>query len=271
MNRIGQGRTADIFEHKEGRIIKLYKKDFPAEAINQELFVSMLACSLGIRTPEPFGHTELDGRNGLIFQRISGASLLDLLTKKPWAVTKYSNLLANLHAEIHAYEASELNRKQKKLLCESIQRAPLLTEQEKAKIIRYMEELPEGNRLCHGDFHPDNVMFDGSCWILDWMTGMSGNPAGDVARSVILLSIGSMPDGTPAPIKLLAQFLRNKLKSAYIKEYLRVTGQDYSTIDKWIMPTAAARLSEGVPQDEKIKLVSIIRARLAERPKIHHL
>ncbi|AHV98308.1 aminoglycoside phosphotransferase family protein [Paenibacillus sabinae] len=263
MSRIGQGRTADIFEHSDGRIIKLYKKDFPAEAIHQELRVSQLAYSLGIRTPEPFGPIELEGRNGLVFQRISGASLLALLTKKPWTVNKYAKLLANLHAEIHAFNAAELNRKQKKMLYENIRNAPLLTEQEKARIIRYTEVLPDGNRLCHGDFHPDNVMLDGSCRVLDWMTGVSGNPAGDVARSVILLSIGSMPDGTPAPIKVLAQFLRNKLKAAYLKEYLRITGHDHAAIEEWILPTAAARLTEGIPQEEKIKLVSIIRANLA--------
>ncbi|SEO58053.1 Phosphotransferase enzyme family protein [Paenibacillus sophorae] len=259
---IGQGRTADIFEYSQGKIIKLYKKDFPAEAINQELVVSGLACSLGIRTPEPFGHTQLDGRDGLIFQRISGVSLLSLFIKKPWTIPKYSKLLANLHAEIHTYEAAELNRRQKQVLCEYIQQAPLLTEQEKEKIIRYTEKLPDGNKLCHGDFHPDNVMFDGGYWIVDWMTGMSGNPAGDAARTVILLSVGSMPDGTPAPIKLFVQFLRNKLKAAYIKEYLRVTGHDYSTIDEWILPAAAARLVEWIPKDEKDELLSIIRARL---------
>ncbi|AIQ13731.1 phosphotransferase family protein [Paenibacillus durus] len=262
LKRIGQGRTADIFEYSQGRIIKLYKKDFPAEAINQELVVSGLASSLGIRTPEPFGHTQLDGRDGLIFQRISGVSLLSLIIKKPWAISNYSKLLASLHAEIHAYEAAELNRTQKKVLCDYIQQAPLLTEQEKEKIIRYTEELPDGNKLCHGDFHPDNVLCDEGYWIVDWMTGISGNPAGDTARTVILLSVGSMPDDTPAPLKLFVQFLRNKVKAAYIKEYLRLTGHEYSTIDEWILPAAAARLVEWIPQNEKDALLSIIRARL---------
>ncbi|AKG35591.1 hypothetical protein VK70_14245 [Paenibacillus durus ATCC 35681] len=52
------------------------------------------------------------------------------------------------------------------------------------------------------------------------------------------------------------------IKAAYIKEYLRVTGYGYSTIDAWILPAAAARLAERIPQDEKDELLSIIRARL---------
>ncbi|MDT3427400.1 hypothetical protein J2Z22_002963 [Paenibacillus forsythiae] len=262
LERIGQGRTAEIFEYSKGKIIKLYKKGFPAEAINQELEVSGLARSRGICTPEPFGHAYLDGREALIFQRISGASLLSLFIKKPWNIHKYSKWLAELHAEIHAHEAAELKRKQKKVLCKYIQQAPLLNEREKEMIIRYTKELPDGNKLCHGDFHPDNVMVDGGYWIVDWMTGMSGNPAGDAARSIILLGVGSMPDGTPAPVKLLVQFLRNRLKNAYIKEYLKITGHHYSAIDEWILPIAAARLSEWIPQGEKDELVSIIRARL---------
>ncbi|KAA8746258.1 phosphotransferase family protein [Paenibacillus sp. UASWS1643] len=46
--------------------------------------------------------------------------------------------------------------------------------------------LPDQQQICHGDFHPDNVMLSEAgdqYWVTDWMTGMSGDPAGDVARS----------------------------------------------------------------------------------------
>jgi len=39
---LGQGRTADIFEHQEddNMIVKLYKMSFPEDAVNQEFQIS---------------------------------------------------------------------------------------------------------------------------------------------------------------------------------------------------------------------------------------
>ncbi|MFD1910018.1 phosphotransferase family protein [Paenibacillus rhizoplanae] len=55
-----------------------------------------------------------------------------------------------------------------------------------------LAELPDGEKLCHGDFHPDNILMDDKLWVIDWMTGVRGNPAADVARSVIMFSIGGL-------------------------------------------------------------------------------
>ncbi|MEK5476479.1 hypothetical protein NYE70_05955 [Paenibacillus sp. FSL R5-0407] len=68
MNHIGQGRTADIFEYKDDKIIKLYKKDFPEDAINQEFLISNFAYSLGIHTPQPFELKDINGRQGRVCQ-----------------------------------------------------------------------------------------------------------------------------------------------------------------------------------------------------------
>ncbi|PKQ90267.1 hypothetical protein CXK86_14320 [Paenibacillus sp. BGI2013] len=31
-------------------------------------------------------------------------------------------------------------------------------------------------------------------WVIDWMTGMSGDPAGDVARSWVILMSATLPE-----------------------------------------------------------------------------
>ncbi|MNP75681.1 hypothetical protein D3C76_1727830 [compost metagenome] len=92
---------------------------------------------------------------------------------------------------------------------------------------------------------------------------MSGDPAGDVARTVILFSLGTMPEGTPNIIKIIVNFMRNRMKTEYIKEYLNITGKDYSEIDKWVLPVAAARLVEWIPKEEQDKLVILIKDRLS--------
>ncbi|PAK55758.1 aminoglycoside phosphotransferase family protein [Paenibacillus sp. 7541] len=265
MKQIGQGRTADIFEHHEDEnmIIKLYKRSFPEDAINQEFQISNLVYSLGINTPQPIELIQLDHRKGIIFRRISGVSLLKIMGKSPLSINKHSRKLATLHHNLHGHHVVGELRQQKNVLSNNIKSASALTESEKNIIIDYLEKLPhDNNRLCHGDYHPDNVMVGEENWIIDWMTGMYGNPAGDVARSVILLSTGTMPNGTSKHINSVINFLRDKLKKEYVRHYIELSGLDYADIDRWILPVAAARLVEWMPKEEQEQLLKIIKERL---------
>ncbi|MCM3039137.1 phosphotransferase [Paenibacillus motobuensis] len=262
MKQIGQGRTADIYEVDESRILKLYKKDIFHEAVEIEFSVSQFVYSLGMNTPKPLDLLWQDERRGIIFQRVSGGSLLDAITRRPLLVKKYAQILASLHAQLHAWEARDLKRKQKEILAYNIKSAPLLTEEEKNKIITYLHELPDDYKLCHGDFHPDNIMLGEQYWVIDWMTGAVGHPAGDAARTVILLSFGALPPGTPKFMGTIIQMLRKKIKNEYLKHYLMVTGRDFADIDPWILPIAAARLVEWVPEEEKNELLLEIKKRL---------
>lgn len=259
---IGQGRTADILAYRKERIIKLYKEWIPEQDVVLEYEISKWAYSFGLPTPEPFEITSLYGRPGIVFQRITGHSLLSGMIRQPQTVQKHTGILAKLHAELHAYPADGIPRKQKHTLRDQIQAAPLLLGQEKDRIIHYLEGLPDGQWLCHGDFHPDNVLLSEGAWIVDWMNGMSGHPAGDAARTILLFSLGTMPDGTPEETAKLVDDLRKKMKSVYIKEYTRITGQSYTDIDPWILPVAAARLAESPPEAERYKFLEIIRERL---------
>ncbi|WP_157259453.1 aminoglycoside phosphotransferase family protein [Paenibacillus sp. OSY-SE] len=262
MKPIGQGRTADIFEYQKDKIMKLYHQGFPEDAVNQEFLISKFIYSLGIHTPQAYELTDVDSRQGIVFQRIAGSSLLNIITKKPWQIKKHARTLASLHANIHTHHAAGNLRNQKQVLSGSIQATPLLTKEEKKKTIHYLEQLPPGDMLCHGDFHPDNVMVGEEHWIIDWMTGMSGNPAGDVARTFLLLNHGTMPDGTPKLLKAIINFLRNNLKHEYMKHYLSASGLAYSEIDRWILPVAAARLVEWIPKEEKDTLIMLVKDRL---------
>lgn len=264
MKKIGAGRTAEIYEHPEGlnQIIKLYRKDFPKEAIQQEFRASQLAFSLGIRTPQPIALMEKDGRLGIIFGRAAGVSLLGVLGKRPLALRRHAMKLANLHFRMHEHRVTGELASQKDVLMQNIESAAALTDKEKQMIKDFLGDLPEGDRLCHGDFHPDNVIIGEADWVIDWMTGMKGHPAGDVARTVLLLSTGSLPEGIPGFMKMVMTFFRNRLKNRYLKSYLKLSGLHGEDIDRWILPVAAARLTEWLTEEEQAQLLAIIRQRL---------
>ncbi|MNB86041.1 Phosphotransferase enzyme family protein [compost metagenome] len=258
---LGQGRTASVHDYGKGKVVKLYQPEIPEEDADREWAASSLAFSLGIRTPKPYEIVRIEGRIGLVYQHISGVTLLDVIKGKPWAVSASAKSLAWAHAEIHSREGGGL-REQKPMLADHISEAPLLTPEEKQRILHHLDRLPAGYSLCHGDFHPDNVIVNDGSWIVDWMNGICGHPAGDAARTLLLLSIGSMPENTSRTISALINLGRRRLKSAYLSQYLKASGLSYTSIDEWLLPVAAARLSEGIPEAEKEQLAKIVRGRL---------
>ncbi|MDH6429186.1 MULTISPECIES: aminoglycoside phosphotransferase family protein [unclassified Paenibacillus] len=259
---VGEGRTAEIWQHDDQRILKLYREDIAEQHVSREYKISQFVHVRGVRTPQPFELISEQNRQGIVFQQIQGPSLLKVMGEKPWKVTQYARLMAGLHCDLHKLEATEEIGQQKDMLKSQIMVAPMLSEEEKSVILKYLEKLPEGTRLCHGDFHPDNVLMDEQLWVIDWMTGVVGEPAGDAARSVVMFSLGAMPPGASAFSKLMLGFIRKRLTKGYIQEYLRLSGHTYEDVDRWILPIAAARLVEGLSPPEKELLVKEVRKRL---------
>lgn len=255
---IGQGRTADVYTYEEGKILKLYRPGFPKEAIHQEYIIAKLVCSLGLSVPQTYELIDFEDRTGIVLEYVRGTTLLQQISSKPWSVSACARLMAETHYHIHQYQA-DMPRNQQDILREAIGYTSMLEDSEKQDIYTYMDTLPKGNRLCHGDFHPDNILVGRKNWVIDWMTGMSGDPAGDVARTTLLLSLGSMPEGIPAVQRGTIQFLRNRLMKAYLRHYLKLSGITKADVDRWQLPVAAARLAEGIPETEKQALVQLIR------------
>lgn len=259
---LGQGRTASVHAYGEGKVVKLYQPNVPKEDAEREWDASCLAFSQGLRTPKPYEIVRIGGRIGLVYQHISGVTLLNVIKGKPWAVSASASSLARSHAEIHSREGAGLTE-QKPMLADHITAAPLLTPEEKQRTLHHLDRLPAGRSLCHGDYHPDNVIVNDGCWIVDWMNGLCGHPAGDAARTLLLLGIGSMPENTSRTASALINLGRRKLKSVYLSQYLKASGLSYASIDEWVLPVAAARLAEGIPEAEKEQLAAIVRERLA--------
>lgn len=264
---IGQGRTAEIWQHEEATILKLYRNDIPVQDMEREYEISQYVHSRGVPTPQPLGWLDTGERRGIVYQQIQGPSLLKLIGKAPWKVQQYGRQLAGLHCELHAVEAGEDIGRQKEYLRWNITAAPMLGTEEKTVILAGLEQLPEGRRLCHGDFHPDNVLLDGQLWVIDWMTGIAGEPAADAARSWLLCSVGTPPPGSSLFMRWVLKFIRLGLCGSYTREYLRLSGYSLSELERWIVPVAAARLNEGIPVSEKEQLVRIIRKRLQAEDK----
>lgn len=263
---IGEGRTAEVMEYGEGTILKLYRDEVSEHYVDLEYRISTFVYEQGVLTPQPHERVVVEGRQGIVYQQIHGPSLLKLIGVKPWRISSFARQMAALHHSLHQLEGMGEAGEQKKRLEQNIIAAPMLDMEEKSLILSQLSLLPEGEKLCHGDFHPDNVLMDKELWVIDWMTAVTGSPAADAARSVVMFSMGAMPKHASLFTKIFISLARKRLTSQYTREYLRLSGISPADIERWILPIAAARLIEWLPVPEKEQLVREIRKRLRSLP-----
>ena len=260
---LAQGNTAEIFEWDSDKILKLYRKGLPEALCHDEFNITKDVYDLLKVTPHPVEIVYIDGRVGAVYERIKGKTMLKVMMSKPWTFRKYSRILAQCQISMQKQICFELPTVKEKLE-RNIADAPVLSDIEKHRIYQYMNSLPDGNILCHFDFHPDNIMLTGgSSIIIDWMTACKGDGLADVARTGIILNYSEIPR-VPRFVNLIFSNIKKKTYKYYLKEYLKTTSTQIEKIRAWEMPIAAARLREWIPEKEKQTLLAFVRSILSE-------
>lgn len=256
---IGRGRTAEIFAWGGQYILKLFYNWVSADAIACEEQKNRLVVAAGLPVPGILDTISVDNRRGIIYERIAGRTMLRELMVKPWRIYKYARLLAQLQTDIHRYSVPRIQSGRQHLE-ETIAGLPLLPVDLKIQILKILEQLPDGNVLCHFDFHPDNIMMSPrGPVIIDWMNSMKGNPVADLARTIILMRMSSPPPGTPG--RMITRIFQNTFCRLYLEHYLQLEPHSRQEIIAWQITVAAARLAEDVP-GEREKILKFIKVNL---------
>src|SRR5262245_26397068 len=112
---IGQGRTAEIYAWGDSEALKLYYAGWPASAAAHEADIGRALAGTGLPVPAVGRALEVDGRYGLLFERITGPSLLQQFSAKPWTVTESLRVFTDLHLTIHTESVAGLPSQREQL------------------------------------------------------------------------------------------------------------------------------------------------------------
>ena len=241
--RIAQGREAEIFEWGDGAVLKLYR----GEGFGLELEAAALAAitSAGGPAPRPLGRHDIDGRPGLLISRVDGIDMLAMLEKTPWRLVGLARRLARAHVEIGRIAAPPGLPGTKELLAERIAAGPLDADLRDFGL-EHTAALPDGDRLCHGDFHPGNVLVTAeSISVIDWPLASRGHPTADYARSALLMAIGDPPPVSRF-MRMLVMVGRRWFSGAYAAAYERQVPVDPEDVRHARIAHTAARFTEGI-------------------------
>jgi aminoglycoside phosphotransferase (APT) family kinase protein len=258
---VGRGRTATVYAWDDGQVVKLFHADARPGQAELEAGIAAAITAADLPAPRYLGQVVVDERAGLLFERVQGTSLFALLGRQPWRALALAGTFARVHAMVHSRSADLAG--QRAYLRRQIGLVENLPERVRTGALEALDGLPDGDRACHGDFHPDNVLLTANGpVVLDWITARKGVAAVDVARTMLVLRDAVLPEDVPPAKALAFNALRRLFASEYLRRYRALTGLDPAEMAAWRLPLIVARLRENVPAREKATLLAEAEAAL---------
>jgi len=243
---IATGRSARIYDWPEDDlVIKIFEPDYDPAQVDVERDSLVEAGRLGVQVCACHGEVTVDGHPGLLLERVVGDSLTKQAERNPLRIRAGARALASTHVQVHA-QPTEKFTDIREAAAAALDTPPLafLDDPQRALAREHISALPAGDRMLHLDFHTENVFAQGEEYVvIDWQTTLRGDPAADVAMTVLLIRDAELWPGTPLIKRLLVQRIRGIVLSTYLGEYLRLTGMTMEQVDAWRLPVVVLRMS----------------------------
>ncbi len=257
--RIGQGRAAEVFALDRARVVKVARATAD-DSLEREAAALRAAKQAGMSVPAVHELTEIDGRRALVMDRAPGVDMLRRFGARPWTLLRAGSKLGRLHAKLHATVAPDVLPTVKAEIARRIETSPHVPPDVLARVTQILAGLPDGDRLCHLDYHPGNVLTDGATLtVIDWPAACRGDPLADVAATVLALRGGTPTPGTPLLTRLFAPLGRKVLLGGYSRGYQRARPIDRALLHRWQVVMACLRLTYGIGGEREPLLATIDR------------
>jgi uncharacterized protein (TIGR02172 family) len=232
---IGRGLTSEVYAWGDGLVLKLFPPWRAVSDVEREYAIARAVHAAGLPVPAVHRIVEHEGRLGVVFEHVEGPSMLKYVEKRPWTLFRAARQLAELHAQLHRRPAPPELPSQRRQLESWIDAATGHSESARQAAKLGLQRLPDGEALCHGDFHPQNILLTArGPMIIDWSSGSRGHPLADVGFTSLLFRKANLPADTSGPLRPLFTVSRGLLHHAYLSRYLRLRPGTRRQIEAWI-------------------------------------
>jgi aminoglycoside phosphotransferase (APT) family kinase protein len=250
---MARGREAEVWDVGDRTVLKLYLGASNRSRATREASVLSAIRAMGLPVPKVIEEIVLDGRPGLVLERVAGPDMLTTLGRRPWSVLRAGPALARAQVAVNDVPAPIQLPSMKVHLRDRITHSSHLNDAERGHVLRILEALVDGAQLCHGDLHLENLLGAvGRPSIIDWSNAAGGPPAADVARSLVILQFGEAPPAAPVFVRRLAPALRGLVVSRYISSYKSMRPGYLQGLHEWKIVQAAARLGETTQSESSL-------------------
>ena len=185
-------------------------------------------------------------------ERVVGVDLLTNVGRRPWTVTTAAAMTGRVHAELNRVKAPVTLPDLREWIRGRLTRSDLVPPDAKDIALRGLESLPDGESLCHGDFHPGNILIAASGpVVIDWVNATRGDFRSDFARTSLMMRLGALPPGSPTLLVATHRLGRALFTRGYDRAYRRVNPVDNDLLDRWRLVRAIDRLVDNIDEERK--------------------
>jgi Ser/Thr protein kinase RdoA (MazF antagonist) len=188
--KIGEGAFSEAYAWAPGQVVKLFKPGVPRRMPWFEVRMMRAVLAAGVPVPEVFGELTLDGRFGIVLQRLDGPTLLQLSRTGAVTFEQAGAIIAALAMSVHKTPPPP------EVLClrdymDSSLRLDggLLPKHIAIDVLALIDRLAPGDGLCHCDLSPGNVIMTAEGpKLVDWGGAMRAPAALDLGFLHVILS-----------------------------------------------------------------------------------
>lgn len=264
---LAEGRVSHVYVLKNKHVLKLLHKSVPFQKVEDEYRRCQIVTEAGVISPRALELVEVDERHGIIFEWAGESDLMKAKLGNPLNVRSGGHYMAKVHLELIKKEADLLPDIRK----EALRMGKMLPEDvirpdQYSQLERYLDQLPDGNNICHMDFHPGNIMLGSEGYqVIDWAETVKGAPEADVAMTSLILSMAETAPGTGLIQRIIIPVFRKAFEQNY-RNYLMAHQQIFTeeSIQKWSLAVAIFRMSMWSLDGELEFLTDLIQRKLQD-------
>lgn len=224
----------ELFITEEG-FVKVFGDAYTKAGILNEALNQARVEETDLNIPKIKAIEVVDGKWSIIMDYIEGVTLSELMRQHPEKEDEYLDLFVELQRSVLSKRVPMLNKLKDKM-------QGRISEAKLDATTRYdlhtrLDSLPRHYNLCHGDFHPSNVIItaDGTPYVIDWAHATQGNASADVARTYLMFYLEG----------------KEQLAEKYLKLYCLKSDTAKQYVQKWIPIVAASRLTKAKPEEDE--------------------
>lgn len=253
---IAHGRTSDVYEFGLDSVVKVPRPDVPDHWAEREALLTAAVYQCGVTTPVVRGMESINGRSSVVFERITGPSMWDLMLSDPSQAGALARQMAEIQNSIHSEPAPDAlpNRVERVRgsLDEVVHKLPI---DERSEVGAILNGLPRGSLLCHGDLHPGNILMSPTGpVIIDWFDAASGTPVADLVRTSLLIRPSMDPLDPPLHLNGASDELLHLVHAEYLAKAFETYDGEISQVRQWEAVLALSRIAEEAQIDDSALL-----------------
>lgn len=204
-------------EYRQQLALRVFGTTADDETLQREHSILHFVASFDFPVPVPLAAVPTGPHNPvglpwMVLPRVPGDPLLAVIGRAPWAAPRRLRELAELQVHLHSIPVAGCPLPAQGALVDRwiSRRGPDITSMQNARASAVLDGLirsadivrDEDAVVCHGDFHPLNVLSRsyGAGWhhvVIDWTDAVVGDRHFDVARTIGLFRVASIAASSP--------------------------------------------------------------------------